>query len=81
MAKGFIPRQRTGEDSENIVRRIGELDLEVQFDGSPAPLKQELDSLYGPDGWGTREIAPDGLAEKLYYNMGVLILGVYVKER
>jgi hypothetical protein len=62
MAERFVPRQRTGEESENIVRRIGEIELEMQYDGSPAPLRKELDELYGSDGWGTREVTPNGLA-------------------
>lgn len=79
MAEGFIPRQRTAEDNEQIIKRIGELDLEPKYDGSPSPLKEELDKTYGPDGWHTREATPSGLAEKLYHNMGLLILEVYVK--
>jgi hypothetical protein len=79
MAEGYIPRQRTGEDNEQVIKRIGELELEPGHDNSPAPLKRELDETYGPDGWGTREVSPDGLAEKLYHNMGLLVLEVYVK--
>jgi hypothetical protein len=79
MAEGFIPRQRTGEDSENIVHRIGMIELEPRYDGSPAPLRQELDKTYGPEGWATREVTASNLAEKLMYNMGSLIVEVYVK--
>jgi hypothetical protein len=77
--EGFVPRQRTGEDNEHIIKRIGEIELEQRFDGSPAPLKQELDEQYGPEGWGTRETAPVSTAERIYQNMGLLILEVYQK--
>jgi hypothetical protein len=79
MAEGFIPRQRTKEDSEEVIKRIGELEIEPLYNGQPAPLKQELDEIYGEDGWGAREVSPNGLAEKLYHNMGLLILEVYTK--
>lgn len=77
--EGYVPRQRTGEDNERIIKRIGEIELEMRYDGSPSPLKRHLDEQYGPDGWGTREAAPETTVERIYQNMGLLILEVYEK--
>lgn len=79
MAEGEIPRQRTGEDNEKIIARVGEQELEVRFNNSPAPLTRELDAKYGPDGWGAREATPITRYEQLTYNMGLLTLEIYEK--
>lgn len=83
MAEGFIPRQRTGEDyyeNERVIKRIGELDLEMKSTGEHSELRSQLDNEYGPGGWATREVLPETTAERLYQNMGLLILEVYVRD-
>lgn len=80
MAEGLVgpPGGLEGEKAE-VIRRIGQLDLEPRFDGSPSPLREEFDELYGPGGWVTREVTPATTAERLYQNMGYSVLEVYRK--
>jgi hypothetical protein len=63
---------------ENGLRRIGELDIRPNTDGSPSPTTLELDRVYGVGAWATREAVPNGtMQEGLYSNMGYAILEVY----
>lgn len=84
MLPGEIPSQRTGAElyeTTRVIKRVGELALEMKSNGEDSDLRQELDDEYGPGGWAYREAAPITTEERLFQNMGLLIFEIYIPDK